>query len=105
MKNEHGGEGNRGTRPDGGKRRWTRAQKFAAKRIRIEELLAIARTWRESPSAFQTNEVKCTTLTRDEVGRWVEELPRELWELILERLSAIDCLRCVTSSKAMMMKY
>ena len=38
-------------------------------------------------------------------GKWREELPWELWELILDNLSAVDRLSCVTSTKVMMERY
>ena len=55
-------------------------------------------------------EGKSTTPTRGGVGKmgngkWVEELPWELWELILDDLSAIDRLSCVTSTKVLMERY
>ena len=39
------------------------------------------------------------------MGKWIEDLPWELWEVILERLDITDRLRCVTSSKMMITKY
>ena len=100
----------RGRCPDGRKRRWTRAQKTAAKRVRAEEwssVLSMARQWKLER---EIAEGKSTTPTRGGVGKmgngkWVEELPWELWELIFDDLSAVDRLSCVTSTKAMMEKY
>ena len=105
MEAAHDGESQRGRYPDGRKRRWTRAQKSAAKRVRIEELLAVARTWREPSNASQSDEARRGVPTRNGVGKWIEDLPWELWEVIFEQLNAIDCLQCVTSSKKMMTKY
>ena len=100
----------RGRYPDGRKRRWTRAQKTAAKRARAKEwssVLSIARQWKRER---EIEEEKSTTLTRGGVGKmgngkWGEELPWELWELILGNLSAVDRLSCVTSTKVMMGRY
>ena len=92
----------RGRYPDGRKRRWTRVKKNAAKKARVEEWLLIARQWK---SEKEIEERKSTTSTRGGVGKWEEELPWELWELILGDLSAVDCLSCVTSTKVMMEKY
>ena len=38
-------------------------------------------------------------------GKWGEELPWELWELILGNLSTVHRLSCVTSTKVMMKRY
>ena len=38
-------------------------------------------------------------------GKWGEELPWELWELILGNLGAVDRLSCVTSAKVIMERY
>ena len=100
----------RGRYPDGRKRRWTRAQKSAAKRARAEEwssVLSIARQWKREREIAKG---KSTTPTRGGVGKvgngkWGEELPWELWELILGNLSAADRLNCVTSMKVMMKRY
>ena len=100
--NETGGVNRRGRYPDGRKRRWTRAQKSAVKRARAKELLSIARSWR---SELQAGEVESTTPTYGRVGKWVEELPWELWELIFENLNAVDCLRYGTTSKMMIGRY
>ena len=106
MRNEYGSIGHRGRYPDGRKRRWTCAEKSAVKRARAEELLSIARSWRrEASSETQTDEVKSTTPTRGGVGKWVEELPWELWELILDNPSAVDCLNCMTATKLMIGRY
>ena len=98
-----------GRYPDGRKRRWTRVQKTAAKRARAKEwssVLSIARQWKLEK---EIAEGKSTTPTRGGVGKmgngkW-EELPWELWELVLDDLSAVDRLNCITSTKAMMEKY
>ena len=87
-----------------------RARKTAAKRTRAEEwssVLSIARQWK---CERETARGKSTALTRDGVGKmgngkWGEELPWELWELILGNLSAVDRLSCVTSMKVMMKRY
>ena len=100
----------RGRYPDGRKRRWTRAQKSAAKRARVEEwssVLSIARQWKREREIV---EEKSTTPTRGGVGKvgdekWGEELPWELWELILGNLSAVDRLNCVISTKVMIERY
>ena len=92
-----------GRYPSGKKRRWPRAKKVAAKRARVEEWLSIARSWRRKKE--EGDDEESTTLTRGGVGRWVEELPWELWELIFQNLNAVDCLSCVTSTKRMMEKY
>ena len=94
----------RGRHPDGRKRRWTRAQKSAAKRARVEEWLSIARQWKDQKEE-ETGEDRSTTPTWGGVGKWVEELPWELWELVFDSLDAVDRLVCVTSTKAMMEKY
>ena len=47
----------------------------------------------------EIEERKSTTPTRGGVGKWAEELPWELWELVLGNLSAVDRLSCVTSTK------
>ena len=105
MEAERDGESQRGSYSDGRKRRWTRAQKSAAKRARIEELLAVARTWREPSNASQSDEARRGVSTCNGVGKWIEDLLWELWEVIFGQLNAIDCLQCVTSSKKMMTKY
>ena len=92
----------RGRYPDGRKRRWTRAKKNAAKKARVEEWLSIARQWKNEK---EIKEKKSSTLTRGGVGKWVEELPWELWELVLGNLSAVDRLSCVTSTNVMMEKH
>ena len=100
----------RGRYPDGRKRRWTRAQKTVAKRARAEEwssVLSMARQWKRER---EFAEGKSTTPTRGGVGKmgngkWREVLPWELWELILDNLSAVDRLSCVTSTKVMMERY
>ena len=99
----------RGRYPDGKKRRWTRAQKSAAKRARVEEWMSVARWWKKQ-NEKEIEERKSTTLTRGGVGKmgngkWREELPWELWELILDNLSAVNRLSCVTSTKVMMERY
>ena len=94
----------RGRYPDGRKRRWTRAQKSAAKRARVEEWMSAARWWKKQ-NERETREEESTTPTWGGVGKWVEELPWELWELVLGRLSAVDRLVCVTSAKMMVEKY
>ena len=38
-------------------------------------------------------------------GKWDEELPWELWELVFGNLSVVDRLNCVTSTKVMMERY
>ena len=38
-------------------------------------------------------------------GKWDEELPWELWELVFGNLSAVDRWNCVTSTKVMMERY
>ena len=96
----------RGRYPDGRKRRWTRARKSAAKKARVEEWLSIARQWKNER---EVEEGRSTAPTRGGVGKmedgkW-EELPWELWELVLSDLSAVDRLSCVTSTKAMVEKY
>ena len=68
--------------------------------------MSIARQWKREK---EIAEGKSTTPTRGGVGKmgngkW-EELPWELWELVLSDLSAVDRLSCVTSTKAMMEKY
>ena len=50
-------------------------------------------------------EGKSTTPTCGGVGKWGEELPWELWELVLNRLSAVDRLSCVTAAKVMKKRY
>ena len=50
-------------------------------------------------------EGKSTTPTCGGVGKWVEELPWELWELVLGNLSVVDRLSYVTSMKVMIEKY
>ena len=92
----------RGRYPDDRKRRWTRAKKNAVKRARVEEWLSIARQWKNGK---EIEEGKSTTPTRGGVGKWEEELPWELWELVLGNLSAVDRLSCITSTKVMMEKY
>ena len=49
--------------------------------------------------------MKSTTPTRGGVGKWGEELPWELWELVLNNLSAVDRLSCVTAAKVMKERY
>ena len=98
-----------GRYPDGKKRRWTRAQKSAAKRARVEEWMSAARWWKKQ-NEKEIEERKSTTPTHGGVGKmgngkWREELPWELWELILDNLSAVDRLSCVTSTKVMMERY
>ena len=58
----------------GKKRRWTRAEKNAVKRARVEELLSIARTWKRQREE-EIEKERSTTPTRGGVGKWVEELP------------------------------
>ena len=53
----------------------------------------------------EIEEGKSTAPTRGGVGKRAEELPWELWELVLGNLGAIDSLSCVTSTKVMMEKY
>ena len=53
----------------------------------------------------EIEERKSTTLTHGGVGKWAEELPSDLWELVLGNLGAEDRLSCVTSTKVMMEKY
>ena len=88
---------------NGRKRRWPRAKKVAAKRARVEEWLSIARSWRRKEN--EGDDVGSTTLTRGGVGKWVEELPWELWELVFHNLNAVDRLNCITSAKVIMQKY
>ena len=88
----------------GKKRRWTRAEKNAVKRARVEELLSIARTWKRQREE-EIEKERSTTPTRGGVGKWVEELPWELWELILDNLSAVDRLNCVTATNLMIGRY
>ena len=100
-----GGVCQRGRYPDGRKRRWTRAQKTAAKRARVEEwlsVLSIARQWRRKREIAGG---KSTAPTRGGVGKWDEELPWELWELVFGNLSAVDRLSCLASTKVMMERY
>ena len=92
----------RGRYPDGRKRRWSRVRKSATKRARVEEWLSIARQWKYEK---EITEGRSTTPTRGGVGKWDEELPWELWELVLGSLSAVDRLSCVTSTKAMIERY
>ena len=92
----------RGRHPDGRKRRWPRAKKNVAKRARAEEWLSIARQWKKEK---EVKEGKSTTPTHGGVGKWVEELPWELWELVLGNLIVVDRLSCVTSMKVMTEKY
>ena len=92
----------RGRYPDGRKRRWTRAKKSAAKRARVGEWLSIARQWNYER---EIAEGKSTTPTCGGVGKRGEELPWELWELILNNLSAVDRLSCVTTAKVMKERY
>ena len=68
----------------------------------MEEWLTIARQWKYEKEIV---EGKSTTPTRGGVGKWGEELPWELWELVLTNLSAVDRLSCVTSAKVMMERY
>ena len=51
-----------GRHPDGRKRRWTRAQKSAVKRARVEEWLSIARQWKHQKEE-ETGEDRNTTPT------------------------------------------
>ena len=53
----------------------------------------------------QRDETRRGVPTHNGVGKWIENFPWELWEVIFEQLNAIDCLRCVTFSKKMMTKY
>ena len=92
----------RGRYPDGRKRCWPRAKRNVAKKARVEEWLSIARQWKKEK---EIGEGKSTTPTHGGVGKWVEELPWELWGLVLDNLSAVDRLSCVTSTKVMMEKY
>ena len=95
----------RGRYPDGRKRRWTQAQKTMAKRARAEEclsVLSIVRQWRHEREIAGG---KSTTPTRGGVGKWDEELPWALWELVFGNLSAVDRLSCVTSTKVMVKRY
>ena len=92
----------RGRYPDGRKRRWPRAKKNAAKKARVEEWLLIARQWKKEK---EIEEGKSTTPAHGGVGKWVEELPWEFWELVLGNLSVVDRLSYVTSTKVMMEKY
>ena len=67
----------------------------------------MARQWKRER---EFTEGKSATPTRGGVGKmgngkWREELPWELWELILDNLSAVDRLSCVTSTKVMMERY
>ena len=62
----------------------------------MEEWLSIARQWKYEK---EIAEGKSTTPTRGGVGKWDAELLWELWELILDSLSAVDRLSCVTSTK------
>ena len=39
------------------------------------------------------------------MGKWVEELPWELWELVFSNQSAVDRLSYVTSTKVMIGRY
>ena len=41
-------------------------------------------------------EDRSTTPTWGGVGKWVEELPWELWELVFDSLDPVDRLVCVT---------
>ena len=68
----------------------------------MEEWLSIARQWKYEK---EIAEGKSTTPTRGGVGKWDEELPWELWELVLGSLSAVDRLSCVTSTKVMIERY
>ena len=70
-------------------------------------MLSIARQWKLEK---EIAEGKSTTPTRGGVGKigdgkWDEELPWELWELVFGNLSAVDRLNCVTSTKVMMERY
>ena len=94
----------RGRYPDGRKRRWTRAQKSAAKRARVEEWLSIARQWKKQKKE-ETREEESTTPIWGGVGKWVEELPWELWELVFDNLSVVDRLVCITSAKVLIERY
>ena len=68
----------------------------------MEEWLSIARQWKYEK---EITEGRSTTPTRGGVGKWDEELPWELWELVLGSLSAVDRLSCVTSTKVMIERY
>ena len=76
-----------------------------ARRARIGELLAVARTWREPSNVSQRDETRFGVPTCNGVGKWIEDLPWEFWEVIFEKLNAIDCLQCATYSRKMMTKY
>ena len=65
-------------------------------------MLSIVRQWKNEK---EIEEGKSTAPTRGGVGKRAEELPWELWELVLGNLSAVDRLSCVTSTKVMMEKY
>ena len=56
----------------------------AAKRARVEELLAVARTWREPSNVSQRDETGRDIPIHNGVGKWFEDLPWELWEVIFE---------------------
>ena len=88
-----------GRYPDGGKRRWSRARKRAAKQARVEQWLSTARQWKNERKRRSTIPTCCG------IGKLVEELPWELWELVFSNLGAVDHLNCVTSTKAMIQKY
>ena len=64
--------------------------------------MSIARQWKNER---EIDEGKSTTLTCGGVGKWVEELPWELWELVFGNFSVVDRLSYVTSTKAMIKKY
>ena len=66
--------------------------------------MSIARQWKDQKEE-ETGEDRSTTPTWGGVGKWVEELPWELWELVFDSLDAVDRLVCITSTKAMMEKY
>ena len=84
MEAESDGEAQRGRYPDGRKRRWSRVQKSVAKRARIGEILAVARTWREPSNVSQRDETRRDVPTRNGVGKWIEALPWELREVVFE---------------------
>ena len=64
--------------------------------------MSIARQWKTEKDI---KEGRSTTPTRGGVGKWGEELPWELWRLVLDNLSAVDRLSYVTAAKVMMEKY
>ena len=88
-----------GRYPDGGKKRWSRARKRAAKQARVEQWLSMAKQWKVEKERRRTAPACCGA------GKWVDEFPWELWGLIFDNLSAVDRLSCVTSTKTMMKNY